>query len=149
MVLVVPKDGAFDAVSASLSGDTVSQLFASLSEQNVSVQLPKFTVQGNTISLSEELKQMGMEQAFSDSADFSALTTTESVKVDDVLHEAFIKVDEDGTEAAAATAITGVAASAVLDLKFVNVDHPFFYFIRDIPTNTVLFVGRETDPSAA
>ena len=88
-----------------------------------------------------------MIDAFTPAADFSALATNEAVQVDKVLHQVFVKVDEDGTEAAAATAVIGKATAAPLEPVVVEINRPFFYFIRDIPTNTLLFVGREVDPS--
>jgi serpin B len=88
-----------------------------------------------------------MADAFTAAANFSGITTADQLFIDDVVHQAFVKVDEKGTEAAAATAVTVRDAAAILANQTVVLDHPFFYLIRDVPTNTVLFVGRETNPT--
>lgn len=148
MVFVVPDDGQFAAVESGLTGDFIGSVFASLANTEVILTVPKFTVEGATISLKAQLSALGMADAFTPSANFSGMTTTEKLQISDVLHQAFIKVDETGTEAAAATAVIDRTAGAevILTTETVAIDHPFFYAIRDIPTNTVLFVGREMDP---
>ena len=89
-----------------------------------------------------------MTDAFSPTADFTTMIPAGGVRISDVLHQAFVDVDESGTEAAAATAVVGVADGAVGGGVAVTLDHPFFFFIRDRATGTVLFVGREGDPTA-
>ena len=66
----------------------------------------------------------------------------------DVLHKAFVSVDEDGTEAAAATAVIGVGTAAPSMVTKISADHPFLFVIRDLPTGAILFAGRISDPSA-
>lgn len=148
MVVVLPDAGKFASVEAALSGDFVTGVFAGLQGQNVDVTLPKFSIHGGTISLKSQLQKLGMVDAFdAAAADFSAMSS-EHLWVGDVLHQAFVNVDESGTEAAAATAVTmlGGAANPETVVHF-DVNRPFLFFIRDIPTNTVLFVGRVLDPA--
>lgn len=147
MVFIVPDDGAFAAVEQGLTGDFVGSVFDALAPTTVTLGVPKFTVQGATISLKQELSALGMADAFTAAANFSGITTADQLFIDDVVHQAFVKVDEKGTEAAAATAVIDRDAGAILANQTVVLDHPFFYLIRDIPTNTVLFVGRETNPT--
>jgi serpin B len=146
MVVLVPDSGQFAAVEKNLSGDMVQTVFSSLSSADVNVTLPKFKIQGATISLAEQLKALGMVDAFdSNKADFSKMSSF-PLFVSDVLHQAFVSVDEKGTEAAAATAVVMKAGAAPGQPVSLDVNRPFFFFVRDMPTNTVLFVGRVVDP---
>jgi len=148
MVVVLPDAGKFASVESSLSGDFVMSVFGGLHQgADVDVTLPKFTIHGGTISLKGQLQKLGMVDAFDGAkADFSAMST-EHLWVGDVLHQAFVNVDESGTEAAAATAVTMLGSAAPTDVVHFDANRPFLFFIRDIPTNTVLFVGRVLDPS--
>jgi serpin B len=91
---------------------------------------------------------MGMPLAFSNGADFSGMTGNRDLCISEVIHQAFINVDEKGTEAAAATAVTMKLTSAAPsnDLKVFNADHPFIYCIRDNTTGSILFMGRVVNP---
>jgi serpin B len=90
-----------------------------------------------------------MVSAFaSETADFSGMTRAEQLYISEVIHEAFIAVDEEGTEAAAATAIVMRAASAPTETVELSIDRPFLFALRDIHTGALVFFGRVTDPSA-
>jgi serpin B len=146
MVLIVPQSGQFAAVESLLTGDFVDGLFSSLGPAGVTLSMPKFTIQGATVSLKKELTALGMVDAFSPSAaNFSGITT-EHVSLSDVLQQAYIEVDESGTKAAAATAVIGELTSALSNNATVTVDRPFFALIRDNLTGTILFVARVLDP---
>jgi len=148
MVLVVPDEGKFGAIEKGLSGDFVQSVFAGLSFANVHVTMPKFSIKGATVHLKDTLEALGMKNAFDpNAADFSKMSSHEQLYVGDVLHQAFVSVDEKGTEAAAATAVIMKLGAAPGDPVSVDANRPFFFFVRDIPTNTVLFVGRVVDPS--
>jgi serpin B len=147
MVLLVPNAGQFTAVESSLSGSFFQSLFASPGGAGVTLSMPKFTIQGATVSLKTELTALGMVDAFSPTAaNFSGITKTQ-VNLSDVLQQAYIEVDETGTKAAAATAVIGVTTSAPAVNVTLTVDRPFFAIIRDNPTGTVLFVARVLDPT--
>jgi serpin B len=91
---------------------------------------------------------MGMPDAFDpDRADFSGMTGKRDLYIDDVLHKAFVAVDEEGTEAAAATAVIMDLASAMLPGVTLTVDRPFIFMIRDLPSREILFVGRVLNPA--
>jgi len=93
---------------------------------------------------------MGMPVAFTDDADFSGMTGKRELFISDVVHKAFVAVDEAGTEAAAATAvIVGVTSVPVEPPVQVIVDRPFIFLIRDIDTGAILFLGRVLDPVIA
>ncbi len=148
MVVVLPREGKFASVDAALSGDMIQSTFTSLQAYSpVHVSLPKFTIKGATISIKDSLTSLGMKDAFDSSkADFTGIGDG-GLFIGDVLHQAFIAVDEKGTEAAAATAVIGVGGSAApTKVTEFNVNRPFLVFIRDIPTNTAIFAGRVTTP---
>jgi serpin B len=142
MVIVLPQQGQLPAVEQGLDANFMSSVFSSLQLTEVTLSMPKFSIQGATISLVKQLEKLGMTDAFDQAkADFSAMTQ-EPVFIKDVLHQAYVSVDENGTQAAAATAVIGEATSALSNSATMTVDRPFFFVIRDIPTNSVLFVGR-------
>ena len=145
MMLVVPDAGQFAAIESSLTGDFVQSVVSSLTLTEVTLSMPKFTIQGATVSLKKELTALGMADAFSPAADFGAMTMAQ-VFLSDVLQQAFIEVDETGTKAAAATAVMVTLTSANSNSATLTVDRPFFAIIRDDPTGTVLFVARVLDP---
>lgn len=147
MVVVVPDAGQFASVEQNLSSDFVGSVTSGLHVTSVDVTLPKFQIHGATISLATELQALGMVDAFDpNKADFSKMAN-EPLYVGDVVHQAFVSVDEAGTEAAAATAVIMKGGAAPEEPVALDVNRPFLFFIRDIPTNTVLFVGRVVDPS--
>ena len=95
----------------------------------------------------ETLKSMGMTAAFSDGADFTRISKKGDLKITDVFHKTFLRVDESGTEAAAATAGVVGTKSVELSKPFVA-DHPFVFYLHDTKTGRVLFMGRVTAPAA-
>jgi serpin B len=119
------------------------------STRKVKLSLPKFDIETST-ELAPLLAAMGMPSAFSDTADFSGMTTATKLTIAAVIHQANITVDEDGTEAAAATAVVIRATAAPEPQEPVEllVNRPFVFAIRDNPTGAVLFVGHIGDPTA-
>lgn len=89
---------------------------------------------------------MGMTDPFSAKADFSGMTGLKDLYIDEVIHKAFIAVNEQGTEAAAATAVVMRKLSMPMPPEDFIADHPFVFFIRDMQTGTILFFGRLTNP---
>jgi len=100
-----------------------------------------------TAQLKDALGQMGMPIAFTDRANFSGMTKQEPLEIADVVHQAFIAVDENGTEAAAATGVVMRATSAPLKPVELRIDRPFLFLIQDDETGAVLFMGRVADPT--
>jgi len=146
MVVVLPDAGKFASVESALDGTQVESIFGSLKTTPVHVTLPKFTIQGATISLKDELSKLGMTDAFDPAkANFSALAA-QPIVISDVLHQAYVSVDENGTKAAAATGVIGVPTAVPQEPVTFDANRPFLFVIRDIPTNSVLFVGRVLDP---
>ena len=145
--IVLPDAGRFDEIEAAMTPTLLATVRSSQKARPGTLYLPKFEIKGETFSVRDSLTKLGMGQAFSDSADFSGITTTDHVSLFDVMHQAFVKVDEKGTEAAAATSVAGGTASAPVDPPFtMTVDRPFLFFVRDVATGTLLFVGRISSP---
>jgi serpin B len=114
----------------------------------VDLELPRFDIEAR-LELADLLAELGMPSAFrSGRADFSAMTADEPLVIDRVIHQAVVTMDEAGTEAAAATAITMLRSSVREPGEVVTfrADHPFLFLVRDEPTGAVLFVGRVVDP---
>ncbi len=147
MVVVLPKEGGFEAFDGSLDAARLAEIEAGLSHQQVALSMPRFEFDSQ-FSLSEALASLGMEVAFTDAADFSGMTGGPDLLISEVLHKAFVSVDEEGTEAAAATAVVMNLTSAPAgDPVQMTIDRPFVFFIRDVETGTVLFLGRVLDPT--
>ncbi|MGD2143540.1 MAG: serpin family protein [Anaerolineae bacterium] len=147
MVILLPERGTFEAFEDSLGAGLVQAVIENLARGQVDLTMPKFEFDSG-LSLNDALSALGMPKAFTGEADFSAMTGDKSLFISAVLHKAFVSVDEQGTEAAAATAVAMVASAAPGDSVEVVVDDPFIFLIRDIETGAVLFVGRVLDPSA-
>jgi serpin B len=149
MVVVLPDDGAYAAVEKGLSGAFYDGVTAGLSFAEGSVTMPRFDIHGGSVNLAPELTSLGMTDAFNPKkADFTKMIPAGGAYISFVIHQAFVDVDESGTEAAAATAV-GIGTAAEEGTPFsVVLDRPFFFFIRDIASKTILFVGREGDPTS-
>ncbi len=150
MVVFLPRrvDG-LDDLEKSLSADKLEGWMAGLHREEVDVYFPKFEFT-SSFNLSTILKDLGIVDAFSPvSADFSGMTAADKLFISEVIHKAFVAVDEDGTTAAAATAIMIRATSMPMpnpDPKIFRADHPFLFCIRHNPTGRILFMGRIIDP---
>ncbi len=143
MVLVLPNDLA--AFEASLDAKRLDEVTGSLGVHMVDTKMPRFKFESKW-SLVEPLQKLGMGVAFSNEADFSGINGTGGLLIQDVIHQSFVSVNEAGTEAAAATAVI-VGDTSVPEFATITLDKPFLFFIRDIETKAVLFVGRVSDPS--
>ena len=152
MVIVLPlKDDGLAAVEKRLTAKNVASWLTKLRTVDVKVTLPRFTF-ASQFNLNQTLKGMGMSEAFSMGADFSGMSKTKKkdLYITDVVHKAFVALDEKGTEAAAATAVMVGLKSAVRPSapKVFKADHPFLFLIRHRETQSILFMGRVTDPTA-
>jgi serpin B len=146
MVILLPAEGEFESFEGSLDAGRVDAIVNDLTYQEIALTMPKFEIESD-FSLVEALAEMGMPLAFSMGADFSGMDGTRELYIGEVLHKAFITVDEAGTEAAAATAVEMQLKGAPMASVTVTVDRPFIFFIRDVETSAILFVGRVVDPS--
>ena len=145
MLFLLPREPAnFAAIEASLSVEFIESTFEKMQKQKVSINIPRFTV-SSTFSLPDALKALGMDEAFSlPPADFSGITGAKDLYISDVLHKVFLEVNEEGSEAAGASAVMmsrGLARHPVF-----QADHPFWIVIRENSTGGFLFFGRIMDP---
>ena len=147
MVILLPEAGEFEPFEASLSAEEVDAIVQDLGSRQVALTMPTFEFESD-FSLADTLVDMGMPDAFSGNADFSGMTGDRDLFISDVIHKAFVSVDEAGTEAAAATAVVMKRSAVPEEPVEVTVDRPFVFLIRDIETGAILFVGRVVDPTA-
>ena len=148
MVILLPEAGQFEAFGGSLNTQEVGAILKELEFRRLTLTMPKFEFESD-FSLGETLAAMGMPDAFLwGVADFSGMTGNRDLFIGDVIHKAFVSVDEAGTEAAAATAVVMPTVGPPEEPVDVTIDRPFVFLIRDIETGTILFVGRVVDPSA-
>jgi serpin B len=148
MTVVLPAEGRLDDVSDAVAEGGLTEILAATRRGGVMLTLPRWRFRTRA-SLIEALRGLGMRAAFDErAADFGGMTREERLCVSAVLHEAFIAVDEKGTEAAAATAVVMQAVSAPMLEHEVVVDRPFLFVVHDVAHLTPLFVGRVTDPTA-
>jgi serpin B len=149
MLLIVPDSGKFADVEGQLGTGLMDDVVGRLtSDHEVALTLPKFKFRTQA-SLTQALGQLGMKTAFDpNAADFSGMTKEASLYISDVIHEAYINVDEEGTEAAAATAVVmRLTAAMPTEQIQLTIDRPFLFAIRDRATGAILFLGRVTDPT--
>ncbi len=145
MMILLPEAGQFEAFERSFDTELIDNIISKLENRQVALIMPKFEFE-SSFSLKKALTMMGMGVAFSGSADFSGMTGSRDLFIDEVLHKAFVSVDEAGTEAAAATAVI-MRLTAMPDKPIeVAIDRPFIFLIRDIETGTLLFIGRVVNP---
>jgi serpin B len=142
MVVIVPDEGNFADVDGRLDDDFLADVMADLEEHDVELRLPRWESE-STLDLIPPLQSLGVESLFDD-ADLTGMADA-GLFVSFITHQANITVDEEGTEAAAATAV-GVAESAAPPATL-TVDRPFIYLIRDSVAGEILFLGRLVEPS--
>lgn len=151
MVVVLPrKKEGLDSVEAGLNTEKFNSYFTMMKSTKVMLTLPKIKTT-YSVSLNKTLPEMGMVNAFDqEKADFSGMDGTRELSISEVVHKAFCEVNEEGTEAAAATGVAMVTRSSMPQkepppVEF-KADHPYLYIIRDMQTGSLLFLGRVTDP---
>ncbi|HUT36844.1 MAG TPA: serpin family protein [Planctomycetota bacterium] len=149
MVILLPaKADGLPALEKALSAESLAKWIAAMKAQNVLVALPKFKAT-TTLLLADTLKAMGMADAFRlPPADFSGMTGKKDLFISQVIHKAFVDVNESGTEAAAATAVIMETGRAPEFVGF-TADHPFLFLIRDNRSGSILFLGRLMNPKAS
>ncbi len=150
MVILLPTEGKFTEFESTLDFRLVDRIIDGLNDERIRLTMPKFEFDSE-FSLKQTLSALGMPDAFSGSADFSGMTANKDLFIGNVIHKAFVSVDEKGTEAAAATAVMmagGAPGPKPKEPIVVTIDHPFIFLIRDIKTGAILFIGRVMNPSA-
>jgi serpin B len=147
MLVLLPKDvNGLKDVENTLTAELLNTILLKMWEPKVDVYLPRFEITWGTVSLKNALTALGMPDAFDpEKADFSGITGQKDLFISDVFHKAYVKVNEEGTEAAAATFLE-VKKSASPELVF-RADHPFLFLIRDNRSGSILFIGRLVNPA--
>jgi serpin B len=148
LMVILPKSiEGWRMISQVINYERFNLVLSGMGTREVLLALPKFRSELQ-INLRQELTSMGMGTAFSRQADLSGMTGEKNLYVDEVIHKAFIEVNETGTEAAAATAaIIGLKSSLRDDPVRFNADHPFVFFLLDRQTGCIIFTGRLVIPS--
>ena len=143
MLIILPDQGGFGAFENMLDTEHYADILSGLRSDVVRLWVPKFEFTAD-LDLKPVLSALGMPLPFDiDKADFSNISKVERLFVDKALHKAYILVNETGTEASAATVLNAVPASLPQEL---HIDRPFIFILRDVPTGTILFIGRVLDP---
>jgi len=147
MVIILPKTGKFVTVENMMDEKKLQEWLKNAMKTKVKVYIPRFKFT-QMFGLSEDLSKMGMEDAFDENkADFSGINGRKNdLYISKVIHKAFVEVNEEGTEAAAATAVILDTKALIEELVF-KADHPFIFFIRDKEAGSILFMGRVMDPN--
>jgi serpin B len=147
MVIILPKTDYLSTVEQYLTTDYYSTILTSLQMQRVDVYMPKFKFDTKYM-MAQDLAAMGMPTAFTPDADFSGMTGSKDLFISEVIHQAFVDVNEQGTEAAAATGVgVGTTSYDPTAPKVFKADHPFMFIIEHRATGEILFIGKVTDPS--
>jgi serine protease inhibitor len=147
MLVVVPDAGRLEDLVRGFDVDLLGTMLTGLRPTGVALRLPRWTFRTQVL-LNEVLAGLGMPTAFTPAADFAAMTRDEALEIAAVVHEAFIAVDEQGTEASAATGVVMAVSAARRPDVQLTVDRPFLFVLHDTATGTPLFIGRVSDPSA-
>lgn len=145
LVLLPNEDRTLGEIERTLSVDNLNDYISKLAEREVMLKLPKFKFDAE-YQLKQTLSEMGMPIAFSNTANFSRMSRSNDLKVDEIFHKAFVEVSEEGTEAAAATAVVIVLKSISLTVDFFA-NRPFIFIIRENTDGNILFMGRVTNPN--
>lgn len=151
MLVLLPKNDDLVSLDDSLTVENLAQWRNRLEKQRVDVYMPKFTFDSK-YSLNENLKEMGMPLAFTppspeEGADFSGISGRRDLYIDLVVHQAFVDVNEEGTEATAATGVEGGATSVGPMVPVFRADHPFIFLIQEKETGNILFMGKVANPA--
>jgi serpin B len=145
MILMLPKENNISILESQFNWNQTQERLSHMTKESVRITIPKFTFE-TEYSLKEVLQSMGMQQPFTMDADFSGMNGNKDLYIDKVLHNAFVQVDEVGTEAAAATTVhISLTSLPPPEIEF-TADHPFIFFIQHNQTGNILFLGKIMNP---
>ena len=145
MLVILPKGNKLEKIEKELSIEKLSEWKDMLKEQKVDIYIPKFKFETKYF-MANTLKKMGMPTAFGPGADFSGINGKGGIWIDQVIHQAFVDVNEEGTEAAAATAV--MLREMVRTTPVFRADHPFMFLIQERKSGNILFMGKVANPAA-
>lgn len=148
LLVVAPPAGELETFEAGLTPSSFQAFVDGMESRQVILRMPKVEFTTPSIKLRSKLEALGMVTPFSPtSADFTAITTDEPLFISDVVHKAMLGIDENGIEAAAATAVIMAGSGVPPEPVEFDVDRPYFVAILDAPTDTILFAGHIVDPT--
>lgn len=145
MLVFLPKNNNLQGLEQPLTLEKLNEWKNMLKEKKIDVYMPKFKFETKYF-MAKDLAEMGMPTAFSGAADFSGMTGRRNLYISKVIHQAFVEVNEEGTEAAGATAVIMNEKGAIMS-TVLRADHPFIFLIQEKNTGNILFLGRVVDPS--
>lgn len=146
MLIILPKGNDLANIEKSISLKKLAEWKNILHIQRVDIFIPRFKFKTKYF-MAKALSDMGMPTAFSPAADFSGMDGTKDLLIQNVIHQAFVEVNEEGTEAAAATGVVMGLTSVGPRIPIFRADHPFMFIIQESETGNILFLGRVSDPS--
>lgn len=146
MLILLPKNGTLSSIEESITSEEINEMRKALRNNRVDIYIPKFKFDTKYF-MAKTLKEMGMPTAFSYDADFSGMTGNRDLYISNVIHQAFVEVNEEGTEAAATAVVMTRASVEPMRNKVFNADHPFIFIIQEKSTGNILFLGRVSDPT--
>jgi len=149
MVVLLPDKGdGLAELEQQITAEKVAAWRGKMKRRQVQLSMPRFKMT-REFSLKDVLSSLGMVDAFTSAADFSGMDGSKKLSIQHVIHKAFVDVNEEGTEAAAATAVAVGVTSAIIEPEppvVLKIDHPFLFAICERQTGSVLFIGRVVDP---
>ena len=150
LFVLLPKEiDGLPEIESELTAENFGKRTAEMDERIVRLWLPKFKTTSQ-FSLVDALRSLGMTLVFTDDSDLSGIASSEELKISAVIHKAYVDVNEEGTEAAAATAVALAPAAAPIrepeEPVVFRADHPFLFLIRHNSTGAILFLGRMSAP---
>lgn len=146
ILIILPKENDLANIEKSITLEKLSEWKNMLNEQRVDIFIPRFKFKTKYF-MAKALSNMGMPTAFGSTADFSGMDGTRDLFIQNVIHQAFVEVNEEGTEAAAATGVVMGLTSVGPRIPIFRADHPFIFIIQESETGNILFLGRVSDPS--
>jgi serpin B len=149
MVVLLPKEmNGLPELEKAITVEKLASLLSKLQNRKVIAFIPKFKME-TSFGLKPTLEKLGMKRAFSGEADFSGISGQKDLCISAVIHKAYVDVNEEGTEAAAATAVVMrfMAVRRPDPTPIFRADHPFLFLIRDTKAGNILFMGRLTNPT--
>lgn len=148
MTLVLPDEGiGLENWLSGLDWNKWQEVTNNFQETKLTLEMPKFELEYEIDNFKSVLESMGIERAFNPAeSDFSRINSTrDDLHISETRHKTFIRVDEEGTEAAAVTSV-GIGVTSVPQIQTIRFDRPFFYVIREVESETILFMGTMNDP---
>lgn len=146
-MIILPKSyKKLKKIEKKLNNEYYNNYIQNREKRRINLSLPKFKIESE-FDLNKTLSELGIKEAFTEAADFSRITSAEKLYISKVVHKANIAVDEEGTEAAAATAVMMRKTSVLLeDVDFIA-NKPFIYILRNNENNCIYFMGKIVNPN--